>query len=230
MQCLMFIMRKTYGWGKKYDSISLSQFKQATDISIRSCRRALEKLLNRKIINTNNKGDEKAHKGGDEKAHRPAISYGVNKNYQQWVPWTRKATKKRIATKKRTVGDEKAHKGATKKRNTKDTLKDTLKDKEEYPFWLDLNLWKEFKKMRVKIKKPMTDRAEGERIKSLKVLIDQGYKQEYLINQSVASCWQDFFPIKKKQDQDIDHRLICRECKKKSDNIISGLCTNCREL
>ena len=232
-QCLDLIIRKTYGWDKKYDQISLSQFRQDTGISIRSCRRALEKLLNRKIIIINNKGVEKAHGRGDEKAHSQIISYGINKDFNQWIPWARRAMKKRIATKKRTVGVEKAHGRATKKRNTKDTLKDTNKDKEEYPVWLDLDLWKEFKKMRVKIKKPMTEKAEQERIKSLKVLMDQGYKQEDLVNQSIACCWQDFFPIKKVESQkesDNDHRMMCRSCKKKSNNIISGLCKKCREV
>ncbi|KKM27896.1 hypothetical protein LCGC14_1570140 [marine sediment metagenome] len=86
--------------------------------------------------------------------------------------------------------------------------------------------------MRVKIKKPMTEKAEEERIKSLKVLMDQGYKQEDLVNQSIASCWQDFFPIKKEESQkesDRDYRMICKGCNKKSDNIISRLCKECRE-
>ena len=217
-QCLDFILRKTYGWKKKYDQITLSQFNKGTGISIRSCRRALEKLLDRKII---------INYKGVEKAHGQVLTYGINKDYSRWLPWT----KKRTVSKKRMVHVEKAHGRVSKKRNTKDSLKDNKK--ERHPVWLDLDLWKDFRKMRVAIKKPMTERAETERIKSLKILIDQGYKQEDLLNQSIACCWQDFFPIKKKDlqnESDGDHRMICKKCNKKSDNIISRLCKKCREL
>lgn len=65
-----------------------------------------------------------------------------------------------------------------------------------YPAWLDLGLWKEFKKMRIRIKKPMTEHAELLRIADLKKLVDKGYSQDEIINKSIACSWQDFYEPK----------------------------------
>lgn len=66
-----------------------------------------------------------------------------------------------------------------------------------YPDWLNLELWKEFKKMRVKIKKPMTEHAESLAIPKLKKLIDSGENQDAVINQSIEFNWQAFYPGKR---------------------------------
>lgn len=65
----------------------------------------------------------------------------------------------------------------------------------EYPDWLNQNLWKEFKKMRIKIKSPLTEHAEKMNITSLKKLIDQGYDQKDIINQTIANGWKGFWPL-----------------------------------
>ena len=48
---LVFLCRKTYGWHKKEDKISISQFEKGTALKGNSIRRALKNLENRKIIN-----------------------------------------------------------------------------------------------------------------------------------------------------------------------------------
>jgi len=49
-QCLWVIFRKTYGWHKKEDKISLSQFTELTGIKKQNVNRALIKLSSKKII------------------------------------------------------------------------------------------------------------------------------------------------------------------------------------
>ena len=49
-QCLDLILRKTYGFNKKEDDISLSQFEIGTGIEKRSLRRSLESLMSKNII------------------------------------------------------------------------------------------------------------------------------------------------------------------------------------
>jgi len=72
----------------------------------------------------------------------------------------------------------------------------------ELPEWLNLKLWKEFKKYRTKIKAPLTEHAEKLCIADLKKIIDQGYKQKDVINQTIMSGkWKSFYPIKNQQPQ-----------------------------
>ena len=47
---LFFILRKTYGWGKKEDRISLTQFQYGTSLSRPTVIKAIKNLLVRKMI------------------------------------------------------------------------------------------------------------------------------------------------------------------------------------
>ena len=49
-QILDFILRKTYGWDKKEDSISLSQFTEATNLTKTHVCRGINKLIEMNII------------------------------------------------------------------------------------------------------------------------------------------------------------------------------------
>lgn len=73
------IMRKTYGWQKKWDTISLSQFEEMTGISRSHIIRARKKLLDMNLII--------AKKGNDSN-----VSYSIQKNYKEWKPLPKKAT------------------------------------------------------------------------------------------------------------------------------------------
>jgi phage replication O-like protein O len=68
---LLFIIRKTYGWNKKDDWISLSQFVEATQIKESHICRSISLLIKQNIIT----------KGGN----RLSPKYGVQKDYDQWV-------------------------------------------------------------------------------------------------------------------------------------------------
>lgn len=69
---LIFIIRKTYGWGKKTDWISLSQFVSATNIKRTHICRTLN-LLNKQNIIT-------------KRGNRNKPLYGINKDYDLWIP------------------------------------------------------------------------------------------------------------------------------------------------
>jgi len=71
MQCLLFILRKTYGFNKKEDTIPLSQFVKATGIRKPHICRALNNLKERKIIVTKN-------------GNKKHPTYSFNKRYDQW--------------------------------------------------------------------------------------------------------------------------------------------------
>lgn len=68
---LIFIIRKTYGWNKKEDWISLSQFSEATNIKESHICRTINLLLKQNIIT----------KGGN----RDNPLYSIQKDYDKWV-------------------------------------------------------------------------------------------------------------------------------------------------
>lgn len=82
-QCLDFILRKTYGFNKKEDAISFSQFEGATNIDRRHVNRALNELLNKRII--------KSLKGVAKNGNRDTTKYCFNKSYTEWVVLPKKA-------------------------------------------------------------------------------------------------------------------------------------------
>jgi phage replication O-like protein O len=72
-QVLWVILRKTYGWHKKEDKISLSQFSAATDLSRQAVQRAITKLLASNVISVLKNG------------YRKPNIYKLNKNFDTWV-------------------------------------------------------------------------------------------------------------------------------------------------
>jgi len=104
-QVLNFIIRKTYGYNKKWDRISLSQFASGTGICKQSICRAIKILIEMKLIN--------------QKATPNGSMYKFNKNIDEWKP----LTKKRQGVAKRLKGGRLLVKrGVAKKRHTKDNI------------------------------------------------------------------------------------------------------------
>ena len=65
-----------------------------------------------------------------------------------------------------------------------------------------LKTWKDFKDMRIKKKKPLTDRAEELILKDLDKLSENEKEQIMILNQSIKNCWQGVFPLKNKPQDD----------------------------
>jgi len=115
MQCLLFILRKTYGWKKKEDQISLTQFQEATNLKRSHVCRALKNLSDKKIISTK-KGTSKA------------TTYRFNKRYSSWLSSPKKGTTTKSSPKKGTIGSPNiGNRVVPKKGHTIDTItKDTI--------------------------------------------------------------------------------------------------------
>lgn len=69
----------------------------------------------------------------------------------------------------------------------------------EIPEWIPLEEFEEYKKMRIKIKKPMTDKAIDLAIKKLETLKSEGDDPKEVLEQSILNSWQGLFPIKKEK-------------------------------
>ncbi len=79
-QCLDFIIRKTWGWHKKEDRISLSQFAVATGMNRKAVHRAITLLSSKKMIVIIKKDDSFIN------------IYRFNKNFDEWTPSSKKMT------------------------------------------------------------------------------------------------------------------------------------------
>lgn len=76
-RCLMFLFRMTYGWQKKEDAISLSQWAKGTGIDTEkrhNVLRTLQGLIDKSAIYAKSNGN-----------NRP-MTWGFNKNFDQWHP------------------------------------------------------------------------------------------------------------------------------------------------
>ena len=179
---LTAILRKTYGWNKCQDEISMGQLAEMTDLKRPNVARALKGLLSKKItlVIENDNTDTNTLK--------------FNKNYDQWV------LSKRITAKRQGV-IKKDNRGVIKKRKkvlsekipTKDIYtKDILKDK-----GIDILVWQKFVEMRIKIKKPATEYALELIIGKLeKIKTQHGHDPNEVLKASIVSNWQDVYPLK----------------------------------
>ena len=115
MQCLWFIIRKTYGWNKKEDAISITQFEKATGMKRSHVCRAIAGLSNKNIISTN-------------KGTTTVTKYQFNKRYKTWVVSPKKDTSPKLGT---VASPNKGNQVVPIKVHTIDTItKDTItKDK-----------------------------------------------------------------------------------------------------
>lgn len=97
-QVLDVIVRKTYGYQKPTDLISLSQFVELTGLSRKCVCRAIEKLLEMRIIKKTFAQYQKRHPSGRSAAPVAKVppvtggSYGLNKDYEKWLPSGKSAT------------------------------------------------------------------------------------------------------------------------------------------
>jgi len=78
-QCLDVIIRKTYGFHKKEDDISLSQFALITNIGKTHILRGLVKLAKMNLIIT-------------KKGNHNGNTYRFNKDFDTWKPLPKKVT------------------------------------------------------------------------------------------------------------------------------------------
>ena len=117
MQILNCILRKTYGWHKKQDSISLSQFVEMTGINKQCVIRALNKLTDMNLIVI-----EKDTPPVPKKITLTS-TYRFNKDYESWKPLSKKIT---LSKKIKPPVPKKIHTKATNTKANKNFLSDSI--------------------------------------------------------------------------------------------------------
>lgn len=112
-QMLDVIIRKTYGYGKKEDTISTTQFMKFTGLSQSSIHHTRRRLLLAKLITVSKNGNSKI------------LTYSFQKDYDKWVVYPKTdSIQKRIlgVSKNGTRGIQKRTQGITKDTYTKDNI------------------------------------------------------------------------------------------------------------
>jgi phage replication O-like protein O len=186
-QLIWVILRKTYGWHKKEDQISLSQFHEMTGLPKPHIIRYLKTLLHKKIItvaqNDNGKGNV----------------YVFNKDFDKWVPLPKKITLHKMITSIAQNDNESLPKMVPTKENY---TKETIQKKAPFPEWLPEETFFEYLSMRRKIRKPLQDKSFNRFFNALKKLCDETRASpEDILNQSILNSWQGIFPLKENGTQ-----------------------------
>ncbi len=103
---LWAVLRKTYGWEKKTDRISFTQFEKATGMNRRHVFDALNSLIARRIITRSGEGQQ--------------LFYGLQKDYERWQPLPAGATARHgnLALKAKPLPVEVTEQTVTRKGNT----------------------------------------------------------------------------------------------------------------
>ena len=222
-QILDCIIRKTYGWNKKEDQISISQYVKMTGMGKSRICQAINKLLSMNIITKKGSAQSLFTKKGND----TVTSYGIQKDFDKWVTLPKKETPKIHVTKNRNVKAQpieiitcdtlpktetsnqhyqKQKRDVTEKGNdtlpktghTKDTItKNTItKDKTPTPLpdFLDAAIWSSFLDHRKKIKKPVTN--HGLVFKKLNAWMKEGFDPNQILEDSIINGWQGIFKPK----------------------------------
>ncbi len=119
---LMVIFRKTYGWSRKEDSISLSQFSEMTEIPRNHISRVISKLISRNIIYrvAPIQGTYGPHSGANDKS-----IYGFQKDFDRWGGWP---LNRGMAPKQDKGGPHLGQRVAPKQGHTKEKEKENIKE------------------------------------------------------------------------------------------------------
>ena len=192
-QVVMFVIRKTYGFNKKYDYISMGQISKATGINRPLVARLLKKLINKKIIGVTQKDNTVTQK---DNSYINCLYF--SKDYERWKVLHKKIT---VTQKDNTPVTQKDNKSVTQNDTHKRKKEILTKEiKIEYPDWLPLEEFRAFKEMRLKIRKPLTKKAEELIIKKLASLKEDGHDPLKVLEQSIMNSYQGVFELKENTD------------------------------
>lgn len=182
LRIVLFIARKTYGYGRKQDQISYGQIAKATDIPRTRVIQHIKSLVSKMVLGSLNNGT------------RQPVTLWINKDYEKWEHSPIKGTSPNSGTK--TSPNSGTHKRKKERKEYKEKSKRQI-PLSELPKWLNKELWLEYREHRKAIKAKMNELAEKKNLAKLEKLTkESGATQEDIINQSIEYGWKGLFPIK----------------------------------
>ena len=132
-QVLDVILRKTYGWNKKADQISLTQFMEHTGLSKVHVCQAINKLEKMNLIIR----EAVTEKGNDSLPKKVTliVTYGLQKNFDEWKPLPKKVTVTEKGNKSL------PNSGTSKDTNTKDKKNMSFQNRNDIPYRAIIDLY-----------------------------------------------------------------------------------------
>lgn len=119
LKVILFILRKTYGWQKKEDEISLSQFCESLNFSKPAICMALKQLQLVKIILLVSRGNSK----------KASNVYSFNKNHTEW----QLVNKPKLVNDRKRTSKDLDNQLVNQPLHTKETITKETIQKKEYP-------------------------------------------------------------------------------------------------
>jgi phage replication O-like protein O len=211
MQVLLVIIRKTYGFRKKSDTIALAQFSKLTGLNKPAVCRAVKKLEQMGIIII--KKDNVINND-----NRMASEYAINKDFEKWEPLSKKITlSKKIKNVIKKDNLPLSILIPSKEINIKKIKKVVIEEKKseiEIPESLNcsdfLQTWEMWKKHRKEKKAPLKETTMAAQLKRFeKEGIDRSIEAMTI---SMENGWQGLFWDKvKSQKEDFATESYCDE-------------------
>ena len=194
---ILAIIDKTWGFKKKAGAISIKQLCAMTNLTKRTTQRTIISLKTKRVVYMSPSTIRMS-------TGSPLNNFSLNKHYDTW-----KVEGCQVVQGCQTSHPLKTNKGdidgkirVSSTPPTKETLKETITKEIELPDWLPSDLWNEFRKYRIKIRKPLTLHAEKLNIDKLEKLKLTGNDPVKVIEETIMRGWQGFFPLKNKETQE----------------------------
>lgn len=122
LRIIFSVARRTYGWNKSEDYISLSQFVKATGMTTTRCSQVINRLVGSKVISLI-----------DKRGLRGTKKYRINKNYEEWTLSNKRHSQKNDSVRKIQRHSQKSEANTLKKVQVQKTgLKKDTKDIEAF--------------------------------------------------------------------------------------------------
>ena len=184
LRIVLFVARKTYGFGKKADRISYGQIAKATGIPRTRVITHIKSLVSKKVLGSLNNGT------------RQPSTIWINKDYSQWVDSPIKDTSPKEGTKVVPITglEPSPNNGVPQKKEEKETIQ---KKRSVLPAFISKELWQDFKTHRSKLKASMTEKSKRLNIGKIKKFSGGNPKiAKALIEQSIEKGWKGIFELK----------------------------------
>lgn len=209
---VLAIIRKTYGYGKKEDDITISQLAEITGIHRNNVGTALKELEEMNVIQPVRAGRHglmiginKHHTGwtsDDVKARGPGrktiklVADGSNQNDCDEQSKQLPDAIKTIETSNQNVAHNRQPQKTTPKDNPKreKSGKPAAQAMPSLPDWMPAKEWQDFVAHRIEIKKPVTATVASRLFPKIERLVAEGHSAAKLLDQSIINGWQDVFP------------------------------------
>ena len=198
-QCLDFILRKTYGFNKKEDYISNSQFCKATGLKKVAVCKAITQLIAKNIVTKN--------------GNTRIPSYCFNKNYKSWKLLPKKVTVTNIGNAVTKNDNKQLPKMVPTKDNTKNNIQKTKKGNGVFKLHNEIPEieWNNYMQVRARIKCANTDGAKQLLVNKLLRFKSQGYCLKQVLEEATEKSWKSVYEPKEKQldefGEEVDPKL-----------------------